>query len=365
MLSLSLLVKTLKEFALNRNISDEEFLNALLQPYIEAGKIKNKKGEDFYLNKQRTSALLGQKIDVPEALRRELGRFQIKEDTEKGMEDFCQQFMLDDHLVIQHKLLGLISESKEFEIQNDQLDDVSLYTLLTYLLLRAISEKNIIDPQEKILWKRGKNTLKLLYGDLFSFGFNNRKKRKNIIVIPVNNAFDTVVTSNLEIDPIPIVSEMTIHGQWLIRMQQSGGSEEELYSRISDSLRQLGFPIIGQARNSKGRANLYPIGSLAILDSKNVAYFLLAISEFDENNVAHSDSADIEAAIITLLDKYNAVGQGYDMYLPLLGTGRSRAGLSNKEAYQLLKTSLIRHMDLIQGNITIVVRPEDKFDVVN
>lgn len=365
MLSLSLLVKTLKEFALNRNISDEEFLNALLMPYIEAGKIKNKTGEDFYLNKQRTSALLRQKIDVPEALRRELSRFHIKEDTKKGMEDFCQDYIVEEHSVIQHKLLRLISESKEFEIPNDQLDNTSLYALLTDLLLRAISEKNTIEKEEKILWKHGRNTLKLLYGDLFSFGFNNRKKRKNIIVIPVNNAFDTVVTSNLEIEPIPIVSEMTIHGQWLIRMQQSGESEEELYSRISDNLRQLGFSIIGQARSSKGRENLYPIGSLAILESRNAAYFLLAISEFDENNVAHSDSADIEAAIITLLDKYNAVGQGYDMYLPLLGTGRSRAGLSNKEAYQLLKNSLLSHMDLMQGNITIVVRPEDKIDVVN
>lgn len=42
-------VKTLKKYAINRKISDETFLNAVLEPYITAGKVNNKLNEDFYL----------------------------------------------------------------------------------------------------------------------------------------------------------------------------------------------------------------------------------------------------------------------------------------------------------------------------
>ena len=47
MLKLSDLTKLIKSFARNSAISDEEFLNAFLFPFVIAGNIKNKNDKDF------------------------------------------------------------------------------------------------------------------------------------------------------------------------------------------------------------------------------------------------------------------------------------------------------------------------------
>ncbi len=105
-----------------------------------------------------------------------------------------------------------------------------------------------------------------------------------------------------------MVSETTIHGQWLTRMQKSGVSEEELYKRIVMSLQRFGTLSIGIAENPKGRQQIYPIGSIAIVESKNASYFLVAISDFDKQNIAHSTAENIDKSVEALLEKYNAVG---------------------------------------------------------
>lgn len=76
----------------------------------------------------------------------------------------------------------------------------------------------------------------------------------------------------------------------------------------------------------------YPIGTVSVLDFENTSFFLCAISTLDDNNVAHSDGECIKRALEQLIKVYNQVGQGYPMYLPLLGTGRSRTGLSEKRS---------------------------------
>ena len=43
-------VKCLKKFALNKKTSDEEFLNAVLKPYIDAGEVDNKNNEEIFCN---------------------------------------------------------------------------------------------------------------------------------------------------------------------------------------------------------------------------------------------------------------------------------------------------------------------------
>lgn len=59
-----------------------------------------------------------------------------------------------------------------------------------------------------------------------------------------------------------------------------------------------------------------------------------------------------------MLEFYDCKGQGYELYLPLVGTGRSRAGLSYQESYNLIKKVLLENEGQIQGHITIVVQTE-------
>ncbi len=47
------------------------------------------------------------------------------------------------------------------------------------------------------------------------------------------------------------------------------------------------------------------------------------------------------------------------MYVPLMGTSLSRAGLALEESYDLLRETFTQHSDMITGGVYIVVKPED------
>ncbi|MDE6662497.1 MAG: hypothetical protein K2K46_04050, partial [Lachnospiraceae bacterium] len=112
---------------------------------------------------------------------------------------------------------------------------------------------------------------------------------------------------------------------------------------------------------SRGKCKCYENGTIVIVDGKNdVTFFLLAISEFDENNRGQSSKEDIINCVKKLLEFYDVNGQGYEMYLTLMGTGRSRAGLSHEESLQTIKSVLSLYSQKIHGIINIVVYSKDK-----
>jgi len=366
---LAIIVKEVRKFAADQGISDEDFLNAFLSAFVIAGDICNKNGEEFHLDKAATSLLLNQKSDVPQKLRKALLKYGIKEKTEEGMQDFIEDYLnsgLIPELVQRLQILisgdVAINGEERKRLTALPLDAVSI--LLADLLMISFSDNNRPEPQRTVIWKNGANAAEVITGDLFRFGFDNRSKRqKNIVVIPVNTAFDTHVTRKLEGDSKPIVSENTIHGQWLKRMEQSGTDMKQLDERISSSLKNLGYTPVASDKNRNGKTDRYAIGSCALIETENASYILVAISEFDEMNNAKSDPEIIDTALRSLLKTYDTVGQGYNLYMPLMGTGRSRAGLSINGAYHLLKNSIINNAQLIQGHIYLVLRQEDRPEI--
>ena len=203
----------------------------------------------------------------------------------------------------------------------------------------------------EIIWKRGVSQIDLVVGDLFQC----KSRNKEILVVPVDTAFSTVVTQNIEKVNRPCVSDQTVHGKWLLRMCKEGLSLEEINQRIHSFLLQHRT----QCDTNEEPKEEYPIGTIAVFDNDERVYFLLAISTFDDNNIAHGSREELGRAIDQLLKQYNDVGQGYDMYIPLLGTGRSRIGLTTSGSFEYLKSKLLEHKDLIQGRVSIVIRPED------
>ena len=93
MLRLSELTKLIKPFARNSVISDEEFLNAFLFPFVIAGNIKNKNGEEFRLDKARTSKIMNQRDDIPAKLREALSIYGIADKTREGMPVFIEDYL--------------------------------------------------------------------------------------------------------------------------------------------------------------------------------------------------------------------------------------------------------------------------------
>lgn len=358
MTALFSLVKTVKNYALDSSVTDEEFLNAFLDPYVSAGRIKGRGGISYYLDAPRTSRLLSGKADVPKALKKALPRYGIVKATARGMSLFVSDYLDEDCCSsLVEDVLSLFSSNGAGgnEIPCDLLGargDLALF--LSISLVRALKECNLASDKFEV-WRDGTGSFSIEVGDLFSKGFGRRRNTKNIVVIPVNSGFDTEVSRKLDLADCPVVSETTLHGQWLMRMYKSGESADSISKRIEGNLSGRGVKPIFQ----EGTRVRYPIGSVAILENERAVFFLLAVSDFDEENNAQSSRDLIKESILSMLDIYDKRGQGLDLYLPLLGTGLSRAGLTSDESCGLVAETIRGKRESIRGGITLVIRPED------
>lgn len=194
--------------------------------------------------------------------------------------------------------------------------------------------------------------------------FPKKCGRKKIVVISVNTAFDTIVDENLALYSKPLVSPNTIHGRWINNMIKNGIDTVSIDSYI-DSYIQMNniVPIRELTRTEKPRGKLkdFDNGTIVIFPEHNgITFFLLALSEFDINNEAQSTKEDVIKCLKKLLSFYSSNGQGYEMYLTLMGTGRSRAGLTHEESLQTIKSVLSLYKQEIQGTINVIVYNKDK-----
>lgn len=357
MLTLSVLVRTAKRYALDSSMTDEDFLNALLEPYVQSGRVKGRGGVEYHLDAPRTSRLLNGKADVPKALKKPLRRFGLEEDVAKNAGIFLDDCIdIKDEARFEEDLLGALeaNDGPEAELRlkmQGLKGDANRF--FACALIESLKASNVA-MSEHMLWQNGTGALAVEVGDLFSKGFGRKKARKNIVAIPVDSRFDTVVSWNAEQSEHPHVSASSVHGMWLRRMYQCGETSRSLEERISQSLalrQKTPISDIGTPR--------YPIGTVAVLESEKALFFLLATSDFDSSNTAHSSPDLIRAAQMALIDEYDATGQGLDLYLPLMGTGLSRAGLSHQESYELTVGTLTERKHDIHGRVTLMVCPDD------
>ena len=351
-MNLAQYVKCLKKYAKNTKISDEIFLNAVLEPYITAGKINNREKDEFYLDKSRTSLLLNRVDDVPSALRNALSKSNLYEDTEENF-----TYFLDEYIRMEDMDLLIDEISKLLEADEKIIDKKKLLqkkdkpnVFLAEVLILAIKLNNKCAVAEKSIIRNGAYCLDVVYEDIFKYAFRNRKKGKNIVVIPVDAEFHTHITRKYENDSLPQVSEKTIHGQWLSRWEKSGEDIASLSERILRNLRVKGYE-----SDASGK---YPIGTIATLETTNTIFYLLAISAFDENNNAHATKDELREAIDKLSIYYDCNGDAHDIYIPLMGTGKSRAGISLQDSYDLICDCYRMNKSRIQGNIHIVIQKD-------
>ena len=358
MLTLAVLTKTAKRYALDSSVSDEEFLNALLEPLVVAGRIRGRGGIDFHLDKSRTSQVLNGRCDVPGALRKALARFGIEDSVANEFSGFVDEF-IDTSLFhpFTDEVIALMPDGVEVKYKlQDASDDEERFMAIA--LLEAVKNDNR-ESSEELLWNSGTGSLSIEIGDLFSHGFGKPRKVKQIVVIPVDTTFETKVTWKYEGAEAPLISPKSLHGKWIVRMGQMGASPEELDDRVKSSLRrQLVKPIQDQGIAPSGRAE-YPIGTIAIIENARSIFFLLAISQLDEHNNAHATREDISYSLQTLVEMYDKVGQGFDIFIPLMGTGESRAHLTHQESLDLILDSLTRNASLVHGRAVVVVYRND------
>ena len=357
-------IKSLKKSCKFKKISYKSFVNDFFDRYIDIFDIadkKNKKIEDKdkdkpIFTKSYVSELMNNNRNIPKWICKVL----LIDDFEQKINEVVNSFVNDE--IDRDLLVDSIKElkdkiSKAKNLNKEQINKISNVendkNFLSTAFTLALKVDNKIERKNftKIIWKNGANSLNIIFGDIFKYGFSNRKKEKNIIVIPVNTSFETHITTKSEKEKFPLVSEQTIHGMWLSRMYECGYKEQEINDSIQSYLKKYNISLINDYNN-------YPIGTISEIYHENTIFYLLAISKFDEKNKAKSYKEDIITSLNNLLEHYDNFGQGYHLYLPLIGTGRSRVYLSSIDSLNLISSEMMKNKEQIQGNITIVALPK-------
>lgn len=232
-----------------------------------------------------------------------------------------------------------------------------LSLIMSMILILFFFKKNRI-------WSNGKNRVFASYGDLIKYAFKVKEKNKRIIVIPVNDTFETIVDVGGEKVVNPLVSPNSLHGIWIEEFcKKYEITVNELNSRISENLKlqnRKPVQIYSEEEKRRGNKEKYDLGTVAILNAGNTMFYLVAISEFDEKNNAQSNKINIRKAVETLIEFYDENGQGFPLYMPLMGTGTSRAKLTHKQSLKLIKSGIFAFEEKINGQINIIVFHKDR-----
>lgn len=258
--------------------------------------------------------------------------------------------------------LTLFLSWEELEIADVSTRSWIFVGIIVTSLFLGVSHVMIFKKYKKI-WEKGNNSVSAIYDDLFKIGFKNKNK-KRIVVIPVNDCFDTIVDeANAEIQ-YPLVCEDSLHGIWVKRFCKEFKCDyNELSSKIKRNLEIRKIKpsrIYTESEKIRGSRESYDIGTVAQVDAPNgTKYFLLVISTFDSKNNAQSNRKKIRDAVDCLMSYYDIYGENESLYVPLMGTGKSRADLSHQQSLRLIKSNVLTQSK-ITGDITIVVYNGDR-----
>lgn len=241
---------------------------------------------------------------------------------------------------------------------------IILSALLVLVILSAIAI--MLFTSTETIWERGQAKLCVKYGDILSFGqkrkFFRCSTRSKLIVIPVNSHFDTIVEDSIV--PNPLVSVKTIHGKWLkLYGAAKNMSTAEIQNAIYAFLdaKDIQYQV---DNNRRGSQRKYPTGTCAMINgTNNVNYVLWALSDFNQANVAHATKESVISSLVSLLNFINTQSQGNECYIPLVGTGLSRASLSHKESLHTILSTIDLYREKLVGTVNIVIYKGDKSKV--
>lgn len=186
------------------------------------------------------------------------------------------------------------------------------------------------------------------YGDLF--------KASGIIVIPVNEYFDTIVDDK-------IISSNTLHGKFIKSFFKN--NESELKEHISKSLSKIS-PLSTNMNRRQGNRKRYPLGTVAIVKKEGKTFFLLALTRFNDNHRAELTKSEYQRVIMDLFDFTEQHSQGFKINIPLIGSGHSGVELSEQKLLEFLLFSMTLNdkLTLLNGiDIILYKDVKDKMDL--
>lgn len=325
--------------------------------YFLFGKVNKDKDDErteLRINKSQVSRILKRTDDVPKRIR----NFYCDSKNSEEINELFEEFLDDrfeegkeDDLSEDLQALYLNDDSLDERIKNNlnEYSDDDFSTYFAEIFREVLKRNNKLSSSAIYIYSKGNTSVNVMVDDLIKIAFTEKyMPGKKIVVIPVNTTFDMIV-SNLD-EPIQHVSELTLHGKWIQKMIEKGKSRNDLDDLIQTSIEH----------RTPSNNGLYPIGSIAVIKYRDVYFYLLAVSEFNMMGVAYSNFEFYNFALDSLLSYYNNNGQGYPIYIPLIGTGMARLNMSHIDSYKRIKEKILSKIDKMAGNINIVVYTKDK-----
>ena len=183
-------------------------------------------------------------------------------------------------------------------------------------------------------------------------------KERGIIVIPVNNYFDTIV------DDV-IISKKSVHGQFVLQYLAENPDVEQLNKLISDDLKKR-YHRSTPTNRTVGNTASWALGCCADIEWKGNIYVLFAFTNFDNENHASIHPAQVPNVLSKLTKHLSEIATDKPIYMPLFGTGLSRLGKSHKRTLLFL-LDCIEYMSVesvkIPAGVTIDIKSLRKTDI--
>ena len=215
-------------------------------------------------------------------------------------------------------LLGFIFES------DINWKDISLcvkFTILILIIFGCMFYACLMTSRKtKITFKFNPQfILTIEEGDLFD--------KKGIVVIPVNEYFDTHVGDG-------IISPSSIHGKFI--NSKFKGRIDDLNTLISDGLKNK--PCEYNESRQKGNKQKYELGTCIDIREGDNVYVLVALTHFDKDNHAYLERKDFPVVFDKLISHLNDISMQVEkpIYMPLMGTGLSRLKRSPQRVLNFL-----------------------------
>ena len=183
------------------------------------------------------------------------------------------------------------------------------------------------------------------FGDIFN--------EKGVIVIPVNEYFDSELGE--------LVARKSLHGKFILDILD--GRADKFDEMVKYALRN--DELITKKDRDDGRQN-YPIGTTAKIDAKGKRYLLAALSYTDpKTNRASATTIELGKCLKGVWEKSDIHSQGECTAIPLIGSGLSRVDLPPEPLIQFILTSFIESAKKteISGKVILVLDKRYKFQI--
>jgi hypothetical protein len=229
----------------------------------------------------------------------------------------------------------------------DKYSTYAFFVIIGFAIAAAVVSRR---PVSKVTYRVPKKDFgfEVLIGDLLDSPCPN-------VVISTNATFDTDISSGL-INPDSLQGKFT--------NKYFSGNTAELDKQLASSLKGISFE---EHPNGKGKKRRYPIGTVAKVSAHGKTFYLLAMSELNDEGTAKSTARMIDTALEALWTYIAEKGELGDTAIAIIGTGRGRVGLPRKKVVErIAQTFADSSQDRVFSNkLVITVHPGDaeKFGV--